>query len=708
MNPPSRAAPLAPTRLALRRAAWPLWRDPYLYAVLLLSWIALFASYQFRLPFFIDIGGQIDRPLLVWVHDPQFDPGLNLRYRWTTGGTEIVLPGWGRGSPVELRLRVTRWMPDNHISDLTVYVNGLPFAEPAASGQGWQEYSLPVTDPQFLASDDLRIKLETDTFVPKTDIPGATDPRRLGVQLDSVGLVPLEPAGGGWRAATGLAFSPFRLPPTEFTLSLVASALVLYLTLVAFRRPRAAAFVVSTGFSIAVAIGLVLARPYVALFGSTFFSILLGGVAAALVARWLAPRLFAWGGVRAPELDLDLLSLLFALAVVVKLSFLLYPQTISYDLLYHIHRLEDVLRGTLFWSIPSGKNEFGGQPVPYLPSYYLFLAPFAGTVPLRLLVQLSGVLLDSVTIFFLYYLAKKYLASRRAGLFAAWIYILVPLALIAISWGIYANLFGQFLTLVLAVVLVDQVDRMNRPRAWLVVTLLFALTFLSHTSVLVSVIPFFGLWVAFLFIAGRGWRSRPLWLLVGSILVAAAVAFAVYYSEFVGLVAQGTQQIAESAGEGATGSAAGEALTFWQLLQPARTEFTAVHPYLYACALAGLLLLSYRAWRARARGPFLVVALLVAWILAFFLLAWVRAEFGFSTRYVNFAMPAIALCAGAAWAWLWDAGDRLWSRGVPRVDIGGSLVHLPLYTRLAVLALMLVLAGQGAYHWFVLAMFKYH
>ena len=660
-----------------------LWRDKQLWFALLLALGGVILAYQIRIPFTLDVGGQTDRILWSWVHDPVFDKATQTRYRWTTGGTELDLRGWGANNPVEIRFRAARGQPQNHIAALTLYVNDVPIAELPADTPDWHEYVVQVTQPRALANADLRIRFESDTFVPRDANPESADRRRLGVKLDSLSVSPLRQANGAWQSVNTFLFSPTALPPLELALGFVGCAFVIYLLLFLFAMPRPLPFVGAALYTIAATLALILERPYVTLFAFDFLAILAGGVIAALCARWLVQRLFRWGGVTAPSFDLNLLALIFAFAFVVKMAMLLYPQTISFDLLYHIHRLQDVMGGLLFWSIPSGKNEFGGQPVPYLPSYYLFLSPFAQFLPLRLLVQLSGVLLDSATIFILYYWLKKYFDAPRAGLFAAWIFTLAPLTFVGLSWGIYANLFGQFLTLVLMVALIESVDHLSR-RNFIVVTLLLTLTLLSHTSVFVSIVPLLAIWVILVLAVSR---PRANFRLLASIALATLAAFALYYSQFVNLVAASTTSISEASLEQGSLNVAGETLNFLQLLQPARTEFTAVPLYVYALALFGAILIARQSFRSPSRGRLLMALMLLACFATFALLLFVRAQFGFSARYVNFIMPVLALCAGLGCAWMYERG---W--------LG----------RIAAWGVVLLLAAQGLYHWYVLVFFKYH
>ena len=678
----------------------------YFVAAFAFSLIAVILAYQFRLPFSLNVGGPIDRPLLVWVHDPQLDKAAGIRYRWTTGGSEMYIRDWGAGNPVALRVRVTRYKPPDGIAALTLYINGLEFARPEASGQGWQEYTLQVTDPKFLASDDLRVKFVTDTFVPKDEMPDSKDPRRLGVQLDSISLSPLPDADGGLDVIKALHFSPAKFPPADLTLFFVGSVLALYLALACLRISSSLSLLGSAGLSVGAAVALVWVRPYVTLFAETFFLTMLAAAVLTMVARAVTPLFFEWGGVYASERDLTLLALMFGLAFLIKLDFLLYPQTISFDLLYHVHRLQGLLQGIVYWTHQSTRDILGGQQVPYQPSLYIFLTPLAALGQhssdyLQLLIQLSGVLFESISVFIPYYWLKKFFGSdervsrtpsedkdiqwpERAGLLASWISLAVPLGSIVLSMGVYTDIYGQFMTLLLLVALLEGMDKLTTPRVAVLVMLVTALALLAHAAVLVSLVPLFGVWFLFVFGHPQERRIRSFFALVGSIAAASFIAFVLYYSDFATLLGQGTLKITPNE---PIASVEREALSFWQLLQPARTEFIAVHEYVYFSALLGLGGLVLSVWKAPNPGRKLFVTMLVAWSAAFALLLTMRAALGFSPRYVSFAMPAIAICAGAAWAWLAARG---------------------LIGRLAVAGLLLLLTAQGAYHWYVLAMFKYH
>ena len=82
-----------------------------------------------------------------------------------------------------------------------------------------------------------------------------------------------------------------------------------------------------------------------------------------------------------------------------------------------------------------------------------------------------------------------------------------------------------------------------------------------------------------------------------------------------------------------------------------------------------------------------MLTMLASWFVAFALLLYLRGAFGFSSRYVNFAMPAIALCAGVTAAWIY-------ARGLPG--------------RAVALGTALLLGAQGLYHWYILVMYQYH
>jgi hypothetical protein len=668
--------------------------DRYLFAAVACAAFAVVLAYQVRLPFKLAVGGPIDGPLLSSVHDPEVEKTSGTHFRWTTGSSELILRDWGAGNPALLRVRVSRWQPDGGIADLAIYVNGLELAKPQASGQGWQEYALPVTENKFLRSDDLRIKFESDTFIPKTDVPGSQDARRLGIQINSIALIPLQHKNGAWRPAAGLVWSPVKLPPLDLALYFVGFALAVYLSLSAFTFPRPAAWLATVGVSALAAGLLILARPYVTLFAGNFFLILLASICLAFLARYLMPRWFVLGGVHAEASEVNTLAVMLAFAFLFKLAFLLYPQTVSFDLLYHLHRLQGVLEGRLHWLNQSTQDVFGGQQVPYQPGFYVFLSPLGQLAResedyLKMLIRLAGVLFDCVPIAILYFWLKKYLGDGRAGLFAGWIYMAAPLGLIALSMGLYTNLFGQFTTLLLLVGLLEALGRISSPRAFVVLTLLFTLAMLAHAGVFVSLVILLGIWFAMLYSRPASWRTAPFWRLVGCIAIASVIAFALYYSDFASMLASGDLRVSalSAADTSAAASAAAPPVTFWQLLQPARTRFTGIDSYIYLSALLGIFGLALVARRIRSRGITLFVTLLGAYGVSFLVSLALRATLGFSPRYVNFTLPAIAVCAGVTWAWIYGRGRA---------------------GRLAAVGISLVLLVQDAYQWYILAMYQYH
>ncbi|MGE5140061.1 MAG: hypothetical protein ACM3JD_11405, partial [Rudaea sp.] len=349
--------------------------DPFAYLIFLLALALFSAAYQFSVPFSFTAAGPFTSLFLHGVYYKEFDKVV--RFRWTDGYARVLIRDWGAGHEASLHLRVTRWQPNDRISDLTVFVNDVELAEPQAAGQGWQEYALPITDPKYLTSDDLRIRLESDTFSPKAEIPGSADKRYLGVQLDRIEMWPLVRQGGNWRQVNYPVWDPFVLPPPRVVFSLAGSILLFYLGLVLFRVPRRPAFAVSAAAALGAAAILIFARPFLPIFATQALIVMAVSVVLGLGLRAVLPRFMAWGGVDAPASEINLLALIFAFGFLVKTAFLWYPQMISFDLLYHVHRVQYIMEGNLFWSIPSAFNEFGGQAVPYLPSFYLFLAPFA-------------------------------------------------------------------------------------------------------------------------------------------------------------------------------------------------------------------------------------------------------------------------------------------------------------------------------------------
>ena len=69
--------------------------------------------------------------------------------------------------------------------------------------------------------------------------------------------------------------------------------------------------------------------------------------------------------------------------------------------------------------------------------------------------------------FLVYYLAKRAFGDGRAGLLAAGLLVTFPLAVLPFSWGITANVFGQFVGLAAIAIAVGCYERLTRPGPWL-------------------------------------------------------------------------------------------------------------------------------------------------------------------------------------------------------------------------------------------------
>jgi hypothetical protein len=146
------------------------------------------------------------------------------------------------------------------------------------------------------------------------------------------------------------------------------------------------------------------------------------------------------------------------------------------------------------------------------------------------------VLLDTTSVFLLYYLTRRALGSGRAGLWAAMLFVTFPQAVLVFSWGITANVFAQWTTLAVATVVVVGYERLNRPVVWgLLVAVLF-LALMSHpgtvqlTAVMMAIT--LALWA---WLRRRVGPARSWWLVGGALVEAAVIAFLVYYVNWVGL-----------------------------------------------------------------------------------------------------------------------------------------------------------------------------
>ncbi len=509
--------------------------------------LALLLSYQARPS--VDL--PIDSPLIVGHHGEPFfsglydiekaknpDGSLLYPYRWTQPDFTLELPGLGQ-QPFTLTMSLSGSRPtDQPPAVVTITVGAAGQERPLARFSPearLREYSFLIP-ASTLDNGDLRVVVSSDGFHP------SSDNRDLGLIFNRARLTPA-PGGG------------FILPPLHISLWLALALALLLLGLA--RLGWGNRTLMAGGLLFALASGLWLAfdRLFLTSVAPYLWQALLAAYIGLLIADYILRLLRQYRGELANPAASPadrpwsvaavrwLLTIFFA-AFAIRLGGQLHPQIMVVDLYFHVHRLEDVLRGTLLFR--TFASESGGHTTFYLPTTYVPLAPFSwlfgsSEAGLAMAARIFAVALDCSAIFLVATIGRL-AASQRAGIGAAYLYVSVPIGILPFSWGIVTNIFGQYVLLWLLALLVSGVPEFAahphpskarwRP-SWQIILFLFFLTIalLSHPGVVPLTIASLGLptlaWGLSALRRQRQWHGVV--ALVGVGVLAALLAFGFYY-----------------------------------------------------------------------------------------------------------------------------------------------------------------------------------
>lgn len=646
--------------------------SPALYLVALATVGLIAAAYQVRPSYHLTVGGPTDRPYFASIYAAEADqnalksPDPNVarygRWRWTGPDSVIKLPGIGR-QDVQVQIELSGARPAGYPPPGPVQIFSRGTFDPADPyGPGRLVATVdPVPEPKIftvnldrdpdLTNGDLRLTIRTTTpFTP------TTDPRVLGVRLFNVDVTPVDSP------------QPGVIPPISQVMPLLVSALLIAGLL--FRLGWALGWVVlgGVGWSLAAAAFLVWDRTWLTVITDLLPPLVLLTYVLVILAGPVVAQLYRWAGSGWPPVERRALLTIFAAAFIARLGGQLHPEIFIPDLGFHANRLADVMNGNLLFSIYSA--EWGYHKTFYLPTVYLFIAPFQWLLNDRFMaVRIFTVLLDTSSLFFLYYLARRALGSGKVGLWASILFVTFPQAVVIFSWGITANVFAQWISLAVVTVLVVGYERLHRPLVWGVLVAVLFLALLSHPGTVqltaVTVAIALGLWAWQRKQVGP-WRSW--WLVGGAFAVAALLAFAVYYvnwvipelTELAAIQAERSQQAAGAFRIRVGGSVNDASLDIYSYYVYSRQ----------AQVLEGLwgfwkeAWAYYKAWPLLwavcgllAAGPVTPIlrrlrTLSVGWAVAAALYAVVGLVLNLYVRYPLFLLPLVALGGGALLEWL--------------------------------------------------------
>ncbi|MEO8287420.1 MAG: hypothetical protein ABI670_13425 [Chloroflexota bacterium] len=671
-----------------RRAAPPLlgaeWRDFVrwpLYAALAFSLLAAVLAYQWSpgASVSVNVGEQGDSAYLqsFYAQERNTDPANPYDYRWTRDVSVFRLPGVGRNVPLEITLYMAGRPQGAPPADLTIIADGTNVTTVQPSGYPPQPVTVAIP-ASANCDDDLIITLTSTPFSP----PG--ERRQLGVVVDKIEV---RQAGGG-----------FVLPPLYPLAWLILSLLLAYMTMRHLNIGRNATMLAVMMLGAGAAMVLARERYDLTLFVEEVGIVMICAYILALVmppfAVWVLRKLRV--GISAS--DLRWLMLIYLLAFGVKAGGMMHPKFVDLDHVFRVHQVQELVNNpTGFWDKyqrVTTADETGtihseqqhsmlGQwnlvvPFPYSPIGYFVLAPLGWIWPNGHeyeLVTASDTMLAALSgtiVFALFALARRGLGSGRAGVIAGAIVSFAPITYLHFSDGAYPYIWAGWISVVYVMAAVCLADRANKPGPFILLSVLSALTILSHTAIAFFAVAFVAAVIAIVWVMrwkrwhidmGAPLRFMPLLLS----FIAGGVLSLVYYGGYIVPVLTISLPALTQRGSSSSGVGLDEQFLGWKLLYgfwPQIAAHFAVWPALMA--VAGLLLAGMAAIRRTERVSIdnsthilrvVTFVFLAAWTVTFLAFSAIDLRVNLLQRHMLFGLPLIALLAGYALAKLdWQAG----------------------------------------------------
>ena len=584
----------------------------------------------------------------------------DVTFAWTSAQAVLDLPRFTRAAPWECLIRLRGARPEPNPQPLVdVGVDGVTAATLKVTNS-YQD--LAVTVPARSESG-LTLSIASDPVF----IPGGTDRRGLGAQVDRLTCAPLG----------RLVFPPSRV---------IASAAV-----------SAAAFGAAFGWlaptlwwTVGAVLLLAAAQALPLTAGPAPYSALpdtavwMAGVTALVMAGSRA----AIEGWRPRPMDPAARSVvMFSGAVLfLKLLALLHPSKLLIDALFHAHRLEWVMAGRYYFTQPMPS----GVQFPYAIALYVFAAPWAAftrdhVALLRIVVAVCQAVAGAT----LYPMIARTWHDRRAAVIAVMLFHTVPLPYLIMGNANLTHAFAQSAALMTLAAATVWTLGSGGPLLPIGLALLASVAFLAHVGdfpILLSTLVCFGLLCRW---AGGAALSKAGSAVLLATTIAVGVSVAAYYGHFADTyrtleIVRGGRAPASApagsaspaSGQPARGPGARPVASRTLIERVARVGTLGVSALgwpLSLLAIAG-------AWR-RARQPnkdrldLLIVASLATGVLFLGASAVLPVEPQFQRytdeyvqRVCDATAPALVVLAAAAVAWAWEAGT------VARLAAGGLLI----------------------------------
>jgi hypothetical protein len=426
-------------------------------------------------------------------------------FAWTARRADITLRGLSRSAEwtCAVTLRGGRSDPTGQ-PVVDIAVDGITAAAVPATNE-FQEIRVAVPSR---AGAGLVLSVTSSSTI----VPGPSDPRELGVQIDRVICRPVgtasirdTPRGVARDAALNAAV---------FGAAWALAGVTLGATLLA-------AVLMAVGQALPLSSG---AAPYIGF--STWSSSFALWIALSTV---LLIKGLEWARARPLDATARFVLLFSGAALYLKLLGLLHPSKLLVDAVFHAHRLEWVLAGRYFFTQPMP----GGVSFPYAIGLYVFAAPWATLTRdhvtlLRVVVCAAEVVAGAL----LYPAMARAWGHRRAAATAVVLFNVVPLPYGLVGNANLTNAFGQSVALATLMVATRLPAARHNAGATIGLFSLCALAFLSHVSTF-ALLAVTLVALAFLY----RWRggpalSRTAWTILGVAIVAALFAVAVYYGHF--------------------------------------------------------------------------------------------------------------------------------------------------------------------------------